>query len=425
MAPSFALVSRYFIASVVSFVVFCILLLANYYDIHGHHFQPKLLALTHIATLGWISMIIFGAMFQLIPVVLEVRLHSEKLAAVQFWLYCAGIIGLTWGFWTFSVGMHLTASGGLLTLAIFLFIYNVLRTMANVRKWDITGLFLLTAIVYLGLTALSGFVLAYNLGFPFIGRLHLDYLKIHAHLGFIGWVVMVIMGVGLKLIPMFGLSHNFSRKPAVAAYVLTNIGLLGTTIEWTFTGPGWLLNIYIAVLAGGLAAFLVQIAAIMKNRLRKTLDAGMKHSAVAFGYCGVATAVGLILAFFEPAGEAVRESVVLAYGIVIIVGFFSTLIIGQMYKIVPFLVWFHTYSDRAGKEPVPMLRDLTSESVAMRQFWLLNAGILTIIGGTVFSQQYVQLAGFALLTLAALLFAYNIAAVFGTWRIEGNEGKNS
>jgi hypothetical protein len=135
--------------------------------------------------------------------------------------------------------------------------------------------------------------------------------------------------------------------------------------------------------------------------------------------------VGLILAFFEPAGEAVRESVVLAYGIVIIVGFFSTLIIGQMYKIVPFLVWFHTYSDRAGKEPVPMLRDLTSESVAMRQFWLLNAGILTIIGGTVFSQQYVQLAGFALLTLAALLFAYNIAAVFGTWRIEGNEGKNS
>ena len=73
-APPFKIVLKYFIAAVLAFVTLNFLLIINYTDISGFHFQPKILALTHIATLGWITMIIFGAMFQLVPVVLEVKL---------------------------------------------------------------------------------------------------------------------------------------------------------------------------------------------------------------------------------------------------------------------------------------------------------------------------------------------------------------
>ena len=406
-------------------MVFCVLLLFNYYEIHGHHFQPKLLALTHILTLGWISMIIFGAMFQLVPVVLEVKLHNEKLGEVQFWLYCIGIIGMVYGFWTFSVGMHFTASAAIVTVAKFIFIYNIFRTMMKVKKWNITGLFLITALIYLALTALSGLILGYNLGFPFLDRSHFDYLTLHAHIGFIGWVMMVIMGVGLKLIPMFGLSHNYSTMPAKIAFVLVNIGLLGTAIEWILTGPDWLLNIYIAALILGVISFIVQIILILKNRMKLTLDIGMKHSAVAFGYTVVATFVGGLLAWSNPGDEGILEQTVLVYGFIIMIGFFSMLIVGQMYKIVPFLVWFHTFSDRAGKEKVPLLKDLLNESIATIQFWLLNASILIIIAGTLLLQQTIQLIGFALLTLSAVLFAYNIGNVYYIRSLEHDNRRKS
>lgn len=424
MAPSFAMVKKYFIASVISFVCMCALMLMFYADIHGHHFQPKLLALTHVAALGWVSMIIFGAMYQLIPVVLEVKLYSERIAQVQFWLYVVGIVGLVYGFWFFRVGYHLAASASLLTIAIFLFVVNVVATMARVTRWNITGLFLLTSLVYLAATAAAGLLLSINLGFPFISRIHLDYLKIHAHLGFVGWVVMVIMGVALKLIPMFGLSHGFSTAPAKTAYVLVNLGLLGTTVEWLFTGSEWLLNAYIGVLVLGILFFLYQLVLIFKHRMRLSLDLGMKHTAVAFGYFLLAMLTGVVIAYVDFGNKDLNEAIVLAYGFMILFGFFSMLIVGQMYKIVPFLVWFHTFSDKVGKEPVPMLKDMFSESIGTAQFWMLNGGIVLVLGGMLSRVQWLILAGCVLLLLASLIFAYNIAHVFLIRRRYGNERTN-
>lgn len=412
LSPPFSMVSKYFIAAVVSFVVVAGLLVLFSADIHGYHFQPKLLALTHIATLGWVSMIIFGAMYQLVPVVLEVKLFSATLGEIQFWLYVLGILGLVYGFWGFNVGIHFTASASLVTLAILIFIVNLFFTMTNVTKWNLAGLYLLTALVYLKITALAGLLLAINLGFPFISRIHLDYLKIHAHLGFIGWVVMVIMGVGLKLIPMFGLSHGFSTTPAKVAYILVNIGLLGTTVEWLMTGPGWLLQCYVGLLAVGIVAFLFQLVEIFRHRMKKNLDIGMKHSAVAFGYFLLSTVTGVFLAFAEIGDERFRQALVLTYGVAVLFGFFSMLIVGQMYKIVPFLVWFHTFSDRVGKEPVPLLKDMFSERLATMQFGLINVGVLVTLAGLLLTRPEVLRAGFVLVFLASVLFAINIGNVF-------------
>ncbi|MBI3112223.1 MAG: hypothetical protein HYZ01_11685, partial [Ignavibacteriales bacterium] len=325
LAPPFSMVSKYFIASVLSFVLLCGLMVLFSADIQGHHFQPKLLAMTHIATLGWITMVIFGAMFQLVPVVLEVKLFSARLGEIQFWIYTAGTAGLVYGFWFFHVGVLFTVSASLITLAMALFILNIVTTMGRVKQWNLTGLFLLSALVYLAMTALAGLLLSVNLGYPFISRIHLDYLKIHAHLGFIGWVVMVIMGVGLKLIPMFGLSHGYSTRPARVALVLVNIGLLGMSIEWLLTGAAWLLTTYVVILVLGLLTFVVQLVLILKHRMRRILDLGMKHSVVAFVYFLLSALFGLGLATVEIESTELRESLILMYGGMIMLGFFSML----------------------------------------------------------------------------------------------------
>jgi len=412
LAPPFSMVGKYFLAAIASFVLLSGLLVFNASELQGHYFQPKLLALTHIATLGWITMVMFGAMYQLIPVVLEVKLFSAKLGELQFWVYLLGILGLVYGFWNFQVGSHFTASAALVMLAILLFVVNVFFTMTKVTNWNLTGFYLLTSLVYLAATAIAGFLLSINLGFPFISRIHLDYLKIHAHLGFIGWVVMVIMGVSLKLIPMFGLSHGFSAMPAKIAYVLVNIGLLGTTVEWLLVGPEWLLRVYIILLVAGIFCFLLQLALIARQRIKKSLDLGMRFSAVAFGYFFLSTMAGVLLVFGDIGDVKTKEALVLAYGSTVLFGFFSSLIVGQMYKIVPFLVWFHTYSDRAGKEPVPMLKDMFNERLGIIQFGLFNLGLIAVILGLFIVSSRLVHAGFILMFISSVIFAVNIGNVF-------------
>ena len=52
-------------------------------ELSGHYYHPRVLALTHAVTLGWITMSILGASYQLIPIVLERPLWSERLARWQ------------------------------------------------------------------------------------------------------------------------------------------------------------------------------------------------------------------------------------------------------------------------------------------------------------------------------------------------------
>ena len=45
-----------------------------------YHYNQYVIAATHLFVLGWICSVIMGAMYQLVPVALETRLHSERLA---------------------------------------------------------------------------------------------------------------------------------------------------------------------------------------------------------------------------------------------------------------------------------------------------------------------------------------------------------
>lgn len=45
-----------------------------------YHYSPGAIALTHLFVLGWLGFIVMGAMYQLVPVALETKLFSERLA---------------------------------------------------------------------------------------------------------------------------------------------------------------------------------------------------------------------------------------------------------------------------------------------------------------------------------------------------------
>jgi cbb3-type cytochrome oxidase subunit 1 len=68
-----------------------------------YHYNQHVVALTHVFTLGWITSVIMGAMYQLVPVALETRLHSERLAKWQYVLHMIGLVGMVWMFWIWDM----------------------------------------------------------------------------------------------------------------------------------------------------------------------------------------------------------------------------------------------------------------------------------------------------------------------------------
>ena len=408
-SPPFRTVSKYFVTAIISFVLLNLLLLLNHSDIIGHHFNPKILAITHIATLGWISMIIFGALFQLVPVVLEVKLFSEVLAEVQFWIYLIGVIGLVYSFWFFETGLYMNISAILLNLAMFIFAFNIIMTFTKVKKWNITGLYLASAIFYLIVTAIAGLLLAINLGSPYIKIDHLQYLNLHAHVAFIGWVSMVVMGVAYKLIPMFTLSHGYSMKYANWAFWLINIALLGINTIFHYEDTTFLYYIFTPMIALGILLFLIQVFIIFKKRVRKKLDTGLKYSSYAFLMLGLTTVLGIFIAFVDYQNIL---NLTLIYGYMIIFGYLSMLIVGQMYKIVPFLVWYHKYSSKVGIEKVPMLKEMFNEKYAGYGLHLMIAAILGSIYSLTFRSEIGLLVSFSIMFISSLIFSINMITIF-------------
>lgn len=101
--PSLSVPLRYFVAAQIAFLTALFWAPFRVSDLLDFYYQGHDLALTHLLTLGWITMTIMGASFQLVPVALETTLYSERMARWQFWLMLLGVpaMGVTSG----SVGI--------------------------------------------------------------------------------------------------------------------------------------------------------------------------------------------------------------------------------------------------------------------------------------------------------------------------------
>ncbi len=90
---------------------------------------------SHLNLLGWVSMMIYGVGYRILPRFMGRPLYSKVLGDVQFWAANIGLIMMLL-FYTLNVyspsGAYVTLSvtGGVLELvSIVLFFYNMLKTL--------------------------------------------------------------------------------------------------------------------------------------------------------------------------------------------------------------------------------------------------------------------------------------------------------
>ncbi|MDA8157251.1 MAG: hypothetical protein M0Z52_12510 [Actinomycetota bacterium] len=101
--------------------------------------NPKYLGLkfvhSHLMLLGWVSMMIYGVGYHILPRFAGKALKSKTLAEIQFWLANAGLIGML-GFYTSAyytgTGAYMRVSalfGAIEVASIALFVYNMMTSL--------------------------------------------------------------------------------------------------------------------------------------------------------------------------------------------------------------------------------------------------------------------------------------------------------
>ncbi len=402
-APPFTMIAPFFIIGSIFFFVGSIFLL--FLHPQNGHFDPMIAGWIHWYLLGFVMMIIFGAMAQLIPVVVEVGHHSVDLYYVIWPMLTVGTLLMVLGFWHYSAVLPY---GGLLVLTTMLiYLYDTLMTLKKAENITMTVKTAVAANLFLTLGIIVGFIMTLAIG----AGVNIDiswWLDTHAMLVLIGYVTLTIMGLSLILLPMFGLAHGFDEKPIKRAFNLTVAGVILHLLS-TITGFGFGRELAVLMVVVAIGYYLYQIYLIYSVRARKENDIWAKSMFFAYTSLVIASILGIVSIFIK------NEHIVLASAWFMIAGFITFLITGHLYKIIPFLVWFERYSPLVGKQRVPMLHEMYPKKMADWEFYFTSFGVVIAGVGILFGIDDLYHGGVALFIAGAgfMLFSVKWMLSFG------------
>jgi hypothetical protein len=408
----FAIVITHYLLSAICFIIFSVMLLFATEELSGHYFNPRLLAITHVCALGWATLIIFGAAYQLIPVIFETELYCYKLPWVSLLFYLSGLGLLVRSFWIFDPGIFMQAGSILLLAGIGLFVLQVVLTSKKAASnGNIYQEFMVTSCIWLLGTAILGLLLVFNFRYAFLPKDHLQFLKLHAHMGIGGWFLLLIMGVSAKLIPMFLVSRIQNEKRLKMSYYMVNLALILFLFDTYLFGINFKTYLILIILIAGIISFGLYITECVKTRLKKHIDLPMANTFLSLALLTTAVMALPAIIYYQLKGDAISLKLSMIYGSLLLMGWITSIILGQAFKTLPFLVWVNRYEDLAGKTKVPQPADLYNKALLRFQTYLFLLFIGCFYAGLIFKQGVLQQAGAVALLCTALAYFINLLTV--------------
>jgi hypothetical protein len=353
---------------------------------------PETLLLVHMVTIGWLSLLMCGALFQFVPVLVARPLVGAKLVLPALILLLAGLACLLCGFLQLSgvIDPPLSPLGpaGILLPAGFALVVGVLgATLWSGRPLPLPARFVAAGLASLVATAILGALFALQLsGFAAAG---IDSrgaaLSLHMSAGFGGWLTLTAIGVSYRLLPMFMLAPDKERLSSRAALWSGIAALLlmvvAAPLESGFGGPG------AATPLAGLAALSMlvfygaDLVFFYRNRKRRKIEL---NSRSALGALAGLYLSALLIAFLVATESLSQHIPAVVY--LVAFGWLSGLGLSQLYKIVPFLTWLECYGPVMGRKPTPRVQDLVVERRDHIWFVLYFAGVLAGTGALLADQ---------------------------------------
>lgn len=345
---------------------------------------PSTLVLVHLVTLGWLSLLLCGALFQFVPVLVAKPLRHPQLPLITLLMLVAGLLTLLSGFLgldgTLSACRALFPIASTLLAAGFgLVLWNLGRTLASARpltlpaRFVLVGLLSLVATVALGIT--FALVLGTDVTAPFAVRLFAYGLPLHIIAGLGGWLSLTAMGVSYRLLAMFMLAPESDRR-STRAVLLFGAGALGVSVLGGTVAIGFARGIAavlaVAALPGllAIALYVHDLVHLYRVRKRRVIELNSLMAAAAVASLAIAAVLLVVLAGM---GSLARNAGALVF--LILFGWLSGLGLAKLYKIIPFLTWLECYGPVLGKAPTPRVQDLVAEQRARWWFAMYFAAV--------------------------------------------------
>lgn len=403
---SYKVVLPFYGYAALSFLLATILILGDTSAFTRHYFDPRTLAITHAMALGWGTMIILGASHQLFPVLIEGKLHSNLLAYLSFVSAAIGIPLLIYAFYRFDMGVTAQTGGILINLAVLCYLANLWSSMANSKKNNVHAIFAFTSVLWLLATTALGLLLVYNFNLDILSKNSLHYLSLHAHLGIVGWFLLMVIGVGSRLIPMFLISKYENRTLLWWVYGAVNGGLLAFVLLFLFSAPSVLYFFPVGSICSGVLFFGYYIYRAFAERIRKKVDGQVRISMLSVVFILIPVFIlTIIIALFATIGNL---QLILLYGFTIFFGWITTIILGMTFKTLPFIVWNKVYHNRAGLGKTPNPKQLFGNSIFMANGITYLTGFMVFGAGIVRTNILLLNIGAVLLLVTALLYNLNV-----------------
>ena len=269
------------------------------------------------------------------------------------------------------------------------------------------------------MTAVLGLLLGSYFGWGGLSLPIVSLTNLHAVWGLVGWTTLLVAGVAYQVVPMFQitppypqwLSRGFAPLMATLLVTETVLTLTGWTAAASWAG---------AALAVGLNVFAVGTLALLSQRQRKIGDPTLIYWRVSLASLLSSAALWLLTQLIPAWTQA--PHIDLLMGIVLIFGFAVAVINGMLYKIVPFLAWFHLQAQLLGRGKTPNMKRLLPEARIRQQFWAYLTAFLLLLATVFYPSPFIYPAALILGVTGAWL-GINLLSVWQIYRRTLQKGR--
>lgn len=354
------------------------------------------IVITHAMTIGFLGFVMLGSMTQMLPVLAGAKIPNVKaVTKYSHILLVVGSIFMFLGLLKNNQIFNTIAFVGLGS-GFIIILSAIAMSLKSVANFTATVRAIVTSVVFAFFIVLMGLYLLYSYISGEMSTLHLIIANVHSVWAVFGFAGILIIGVSFQVLPMFYVAPKFKSFCKQKVVWLISAGL----VIWLFLSFFYEEYTLIAKLWIALFFWAFSTTVWLKlNRRRRPI------SDVTVWYWRSASIFLTLGAFVWIFDEYFKHEYIVMVAI-LIGGFILSIMVGMLYKIVPFLVWFHL--NGKGYMSIPTINEMINKNLAKLQFFLLIASFV----GFIFSFYMSEVLKVSALSfiLSMIVLEYNIIA---------------
>ena len=377
-APPLSVVLRFFVTASIFGMLLGLFLLSQNLNIITLSSYSTQLIIIHTLSLGVMASFMLGALFQMLPVLAGVVIKTPTTKAMMVHgLLTVGVLVQLFAFGMGSNPLLYFLASAYLGSALFYALYLMLKELLKIKTHSSSSKGILFALLALMLTTIFGIYLLLTEGGFILGVEFSQIKELHYSFALFGWVSLLIVSVSFQVIEMFYVTPSYPTN--MSKYLTLTIVLL-LILKMTFILLGYPTTILTATIALLFLAYATVTIDRLSQRKRPVADA-----TVWFWLFGMALFILSMTITFIGSFLTI-DSILQHLSYIAFIGFALSIVFAMIYKIVPFLTWFHLSNQ--GYMEAPMMHDVIHPKKAKMHFyihfvtiiiWLLTTEI-TILG---------------------------------------------